>query len=238
MSQTQPLRIFFTGTDTEVGKTYAAALLAKAYLDCGLSVGVYKPVASGCIVDSEDLISEDAAKLWHAAGQPRSLADVCPQRFQAPLVPCEAARAEGKTVDPGLLRSGAGLWQDGNDLLIIEGAGGLMSPLADGILNIDLVKQFSPTNLILVAANRLGAIHQTLATCAAAQQHGVAVTGIILSDTEAKSDPSAATNADQIQRYIDVPLLWHMKYGTTSVPASVTTRLLQQHGCRNDSDEV
>ncbi len=226
MSVNEPLRIYFAGTDTEVGKTYAAALFARMYRDSGVRVGVYKPVASGCLVGSDGLIAEDAIKLWNAAGQPRSLDDVCPQRFEAPLAPNAAAKAEKRTVDWDLLRDGARCWENDYDVLIIEGAGGLLTPLTDDFLNLDLVQRFAPTKLIAVAANRLGTIHQTLATCLAAKQRGVTVTGIVLSATLPSGDQSSSTNAEQIERFCDVPLLGQIPYGATSISKSVTDRLL------------
>src|SRR5690606_5011568 len=88
--------LFITGTDTGVGKTYVAAIIARSLRIAGFRVGVYKPAASGCRVDGAELTSDDALDLWEAAGRPGSLDEVCPQRFLAPLAPHLAARAEGR----------------------------------------------------------------------------------------------------------------------------------------------
>jgi dethiobiotin synthetase len=162
------------------------------------------------------LVADDALALWEAAGRPRTLAEVCPQRFLEPLAPPEAAAAEGKIVDIELLRSGSTCWEQNVDVLIVEGAGGLLSPLADGLLNIDLVKQFSGSMLLIVTADRLGAIHQTLATCAAASHHGVCPRGVILCDPMGAAQP-AWNNAAQISRYCDVPLLGTVPYAGADV---------------------
>ena len=61
--------LFVTGTNTEVGKTFVTALVAKALVAAGRRVGVYKPVASGCVLHGSELISEDAVALWNAAGR-------------------------------------------------------------------------------------------------------------------------------------------------------------------------
>jgi dethiobiotin synthetase len=164
-------------------------------------------VASGCRREETQLIADDAVALWEAAGQPKTLDLVCPQRFEAALSPTQAARREGKAVDVRLLRVGARCWEDDCDLLIVEGAGGLMSPLARGVLNIDLAKQFDGAKLIIVAANRLGAIHQTLATCAAAKHSGIHPAGIVLCQVDRVPDASAASNAREIAEYTDVPVL-------------------------------
>ena len=130
MTYPKLLRLFFAGTDTEVGKTYTAALVASHLRQQGKRVGVYKPVASGCLRRGDQLVAEDAVALWEAAGKPRTLEEVCPQRFEKPVAPPEAAAAEGKQVDAERLRSGAEPWLTDCDVLLIEGAGGLFSPLA------------------------------------------------------------------------------------------------------------
>ena len=93
--------LFITGTDTGVGKTYVAALIARWLPPAGRRVGVYKPAASGCSrqADGDELVSDDALALWNAAGRPGDLDRVCPQRFAAPLAPHLAAAGEGKQID-------------------------------------------------------------------------------------------------------------------------------------------
>ncbi len=218
--------LFFAGTDTDVGKTYTASCVASGFQRAGRRVGVYKPVASGCREVDSSLIADDAVALWEAAGRPRTLEEVCPQRFIEPLAPPEAAAAEGKVVDADLLRSGAVCWEEDSDLLIVEGAGGLLSPLADGVLNIDLVKQFEVVMLVIVAANRLGAIHQTLATCAAAVHHGVKPCGIILCDPTGKAEKSTRSNAAQIERYCDVPVLGSIPFDGNLDHVALVQKLL------------
>src|SRR5688572_15799112 len=98
--------LFITGTGTNVGKTYVGALIAHALRNVGQRVGVYKPAASACEIRNEQLVSQDAVRLWEAAGRPGTLERVCPQIFRAPLAPHLAARAQGQRVDPRLLREG------------------------------------------------------------------------------------------------------------------------------------
>lgn len=226
LHRTPPV-LFFAGTDTDVGKTYVAALVAAALHRIGHDIGVYKPVASGCRRVGEELVADDALELWEAAGRPRSLIDVCPQRFQAPLAPPEAASAEGLVVDAHLLREGGRRWEASCDVLITEGAGGLMSPLADGVLNIDLARQFDPCRLLIVAADRLGAIHQTLATCEAALHRGVRPFGIILCRAQANSGESILSNGRHIVRYTDIPVLGHVDFGDRELDPMITRQLTE-----------
>jgi dethiobiotin synthetase len=203
--------VFISGTGTEVGKTYVTASLAAAMIQAGHRVGVYKPVASGCIAASrfreddprdfdQDRISDDAVALWDAIGGAGSLDDICPQRFSAAVAPDEAARREGTQVDEAMIFAAAEAWQSRCDILLVEGAGGLFSPLSDRMLNIDAAKRLNVDRLILVAPNRLGVIHDVVATCRAATACGLEPSRLYLS-AAATPDESAESNAEQIRHW-------------------------------------
>ena len=206
MSHRKPRRFFFGGTDTEVGKTYVTSLFAGYLTGIGHRTGVYKPVASGCERINGELVAEDAVSLWHAAGKPLTLETVCPQRFEKPLAPPQAASAEGKDVSIEQMIQGITPWEECSDTILIEGAGGLFSPIANDLLNIELAKQMD-ADLILVAENRLGSIHQVISTCVAAQSVGCEPLGIFLSHPKNDSHESLATNPQQIERYTTLPIL-------------------------------
>lgn len=210
-----PRGLFITGTGTGVGKTYVAALIARALRATGRRVGVYKPVASGCEPRDGTLVSPDAVALWDAAGRPGTLWQVCPQLFAAPLAPHLAARAEGRRVDPQLLRTGIESWQATSDVVLVEGAGGLMSPVSDDDYNADLAAEFGYP-LVIVAANVLGTINATLQTLIAAHHHrtGLPIAGIVLNSPQATvEDPSVASNAEELRKRCDVPLVAEVPHG-------------------------
>jgi len=211
MDLPRPRRLFFTGTDTDVGKTYVASLAVAELRHSGRSVAVYKPVASGCKLAGEERISGDAVALWEASGRRDALHEVCPQRFLAPLAPASAAAAEGRTVDDALLLSGLDAVSSGAEWIVIEGAGGLLSPLSDSQLNSDVADKFD-AELVIVAANRLGVIHQVLATVLAAKALGLPVLGVILNQVSERTDPSHATNAATIARFTSVPVLAELAF--------------------------
>ena len=226
MPYRKPKLIFVAGTDTDVGKTYVASALIRYLVASGRSVGVYKPVASGCAPPppgrtqesgtqkSGTRESKDANSLWEAANRPGTLAEVCPQKFIAPLAPPEAAKREDRIVNARLLEDGIKPWlSEVYDVTIIEGAGGLFSPLADGVLNIDLVKRLRPDHVIIVAANRLGTIHQAVATARAARASGVQLSGFVLTQPEKQSDASAKSNGESIARYSEVHVLATLHHG-------------------------
>ena len=206
--------LFVTGTDTEVGKTYVASMIARSLVADGHRVGVYKPSASDCIFDGNQLVSEDAIELWQAAGQPLDLDSVCPQRFKAPLAPHLAARVEGRELDSNLLRTGISAWTEQCDIIIVEGAGGLMSPINDEEYVADLAWDFEYP-MIVVAANALGVINQTLQTLITAScfHDGLDIAGVVLNDSQiVHGDISIDSNRSEIENRINTPLLSHVRY--------------------------
>lgn len=215
--------LFITGTDTGVGKTYVAALVARALASQGRRVGVYKPVASGCRRDGDRLVSDDALNLWEAAGRPGELERVCPQRFAAPLAPHLAARAEGTRIDPKQIRGGLDYWLDRSDLVIVEGVGGVMSPLTDDDYVADLAYELKYP-LVVVARNALGVINQTLQTLitAATFRRGLPIAGIVLNRPTAETgDPSLESNSDELARRCVPPLLAELSFNASGFEPSV-----------------
>jgi dethiobiotin synthetase len=237
----KPPGLFITGTDTGVGKTYVAAAIARAVRAAGKTVGVYKPVASGCagrvgrsptnsapfdsggasVAATSPHPTEDAVILWEAAGRPGELERVCPQRFVAPLAPHLAARAEGREVDADLLREGLKYWQERSEFVIVEGAGGLMSPLTDKNYNADLALEFAYP-LVVVAHNKIGVINQVLQTVFTAWRHGdgLSVAAVVLNSvTPPGDDLSVATNSDELAKRCTVPIIELAHKATAFEPA-------------------
>ncbi len=162
-----------------------------------------------------EMVSPDAVALWEAAGRPGTLEQVCPQLFAAPLAPHLAARAEGRRVDPSIAREGIEFWRATSDIVIVEGAGGLMSPISDDDYNADLAAEFG-FPLLVVAANVLGTINATLQTLITAStfRDGLPVVGVVLnSPSRTDDDPSVESNAEELARRCAVPLLATVEYG-------------------------
>jgi dethiobiotin synthetase len=215
--------LFITGTDTGVGKTHVGAMIARSLADSGHRVGVYKPAASGCTRENGDLVSDDAVALWNAAGRPGDLDRVCPQRFAAPLAPHLAAREEGKQLDVDLLRQGLGYWRDRSDVILVEGAGGLMSPLGDKQYVADLAAELG-FPLVVVSRNVLGTINQTLQTLIAAEFHGgLPVAGVVLNHVAPPSadDVSLTTNRRELAARLSTPILAEVAWGGGTFDAVV-----------------
>lgn len=205
--------IYIAGTDTNVGKTAVATAVLRQLVTAGSDCRTYKPVASGVLPGRSD-----PEQLWQAAGCPGELADVCPQAFRAATAPEHAARAEGRLVDEPLLRQGIVPHLDG-ELIVVEGAGGLFSPLGPTTLNADLARDLV-LPVVVVDAARLGLIGRTLATVTAARSVGLTVAAVVISETAviAANEPpdrpdspaaiAAASLADLRWRLPKLPIGW------------------------------
>jgi len=173
--------IFITGTDTGVGKTIAAAALARLLHERGVKVGVMKPVTSGCCEKHGRLVSEDAELLAWGAGVDSVDAGVAPYLLRESIAPVEAAGREGVRIEFQYIGEAFSRLASCFDFVIVEGAGGLMVPLDGELLIADLVIHLSLPLLVIVRPN-LGTVNQTLLTCFAARQLGIAVSGVIINN--------------------------------------------------------
>jgi dethiobiotin synthetase len=184
--------LLVTGTDTGVGKTVVACALARAFRARGRRVAVLKPVETG--VHGEP---EDAMRLRDAAADPAPLDDICPYRFAAPLAPVVAARLEGRAVDVERLVALVARRAADADVLLVEGAGGLLVPLTEAVTYLDLAVRCR-LPLLIVGANRLGTINHCALTARVAAAAGLMVRGFVLSQTTPEVDASVATNAEVV----------------------------------------
>lgn len=170
--------LFITGTDTGVGKTVVTAALARALRLRGVNVGVMKPVTSGCVERNGELVSEDAELLAWAAGVECD-SDVAPYLLREPLAPVEAAKMEGVKIDFNRISDCYNRLAKKHEIVLVEGAGGLMVPLNGGLLIADLVNHLK-LPLLVVARPALGTINHTVLTCFAAGQMAIDVKGVIV----------------------------------------------------------
>jgi dethiobiotin synthetase len=209
--------LFVTGTDTGVGKTFVACALATALRARGCRVAVMKPVETG-VLDAP----EDARRLRDAAADPAPLDEVCPYRFRAPLAPSVAAALEGRAVDVEALEALVRRRADTADVLLVEGAGGLLVPLDGRSTYLDLAVRLAMP-VVIVGANRLGTINHCALTARVAAAGGLAVEGFILSQTTPATDASGATNAAVIGSLTGLRCLGELPYAAT--PADVAAAL-------------
>lgn len=179
---------FITGTDTSVGKTLLATLLIQFLKKRGTKVGGLKPISSGD--------REDAKKIHAAVGPAMTLDEINPWHFSAPVAPLMAAAQEGRSVTLSQLASHVYAVRAPFDVMVIEGAGGLMSPLGDRFNCRDVISRLRAVPVI-VAQNRLGVVNQVLLTLEALSP-GTALGSSIVLMSAKKPDASAATNGKLI----------------------------------------
>lgn len=175
--------LFVTGTGTDIGKTFVSAALLRALTAQGLTIEVSKPVVSG--FDPASPAGSDPAELLEAIGRPvtaETLSAVSPWQFAAPLSPPLAARLEGRQLDfkPVLEHCRARVAIGAP--LLIEGAGGVMSPLSDDSTMLDLAAGLS-LPVLLVAGSYLGTISHTLTALLALRSAGVGVLAVAISES-------------------------------------------------------
>ncbi len=168
-------RFIVVGNDTEVGKTTITCQLIQLLVRKSVSVGAFKPAASGYPDNSPD---SDYAQLLRALGTDVKLDEICPYRFERPVAPLVAARELGIVLSEEVIHDRLLAWDARCDVLFIETAGGLMSPLTEKISNLQFVKSVGCPAIVIIE-NRLGAINQANLVCSALLQHQVPVAAVI-----------------------------------------------------------
>lgn len=203
--------VFITGTDTGVGKTFIAAGLATILRAGGYKIGVMKPAETGCPEQNGSLIPQDAVQLKEASGCEEPLERICPYRLPDPLAPSVAAERAGRKIDVAHLASLYRQISAKHDLTIVEGAGGLLVPLLPHYTYADWLR-LTKIPLIVVAANRLGAINHALLTLEHASCLGLTVLGYILNHCDAAPTQAAGTNPAALRALTSVPFLGELPY--------------------------
>jgi dethiobiotin synthetase len=186
--------LFVTGTDTGVGKTVVTCLLTRALCVSGIRVAALKPLCSGS--------RSDARRLRSAAGGVLTLDAVNPWWFQAPLTPWVAARQEGRQVGLSALLDHVRAIRERFDWILVEGAGGLLSPLGERFDARDLIVRLR-ARVVLVAVNRLGVINQVLLTLRALPPGSAGDARLVLMDPS-RPDVSSESNAAVLRERLGV----------------------------------
>jgi dethiobiotin synthetase len=182
---------FITGTDTGVGKTVLTALLTRFLRERGVNAAAFKPVCSGG--------RADARALRAAMNGVLTLDEINPWHFRAPIAPLLAARKENQHVKLSQVLARAHAMQKRFDVLLVEGAGGLLSPLGEHFNSHDLISALDATPII-VAQNKLGAVNHILLTLEALTKNLRAKARIVLF-SQPKPDASSASNIKLLPQF-------------------------------------
>ena len=194
MISPDPRGYFITGSDTDAGKTYIGCEIIGQLHAAGLRVETRKPAESGCDDTAGDFGARDAAALREANGERESIERIAPYRFRAALAPHRAARLENRELCLRQLVEACSR-DDPESCLLVEGAGGLLSPLAEDGLNADLAVALG-LPLIVVVDDRVGAVNQTLMTLTAAAVRGLEVAAVVLNQVAPTGEPGMDNLAD------------------------------------------
>ena len=187
--------MFITGTDTGVGKTVTTALLTRHLRDRGLTVAALKPICSG---------NRDDARVLHAALQGTlALGEINPWHFRAPLGPLLAARRERKRVTLAAVLAHVRKVQQRFGIVLVEGAGGLLSPLGEGFTARELIVGLRATPVI-VCPNRLGILNHALLTIEALPHRAGRRAQVVLMAPQ-RPDAATATNPQLLAEFLGRP---------------------------------
>ena len=194
------MNFFITGTDTAVGKTYLTRLMIASLRAEGRDAYGFKPISCG---DRDDgrMLAEISGNL------PIDVAN--PLHFASPVAPYVAALLENKSIDPAVLVESYQKFSENKEIVLVEGAGGWEVPITENYFISDLAKDLG-LPVILVAANRLGALNHILLTLAAIEAKGLTCAGVILNQLEDEMDTPMITNKGILASLTDIPVLDHI----------------------------
>ena len=204
--------IFITGTDTRVGKTLVTGGLAALLREAGIDVGVMKPAESGCRRKDGALIPQDALFLREMAGCRDELQLVNPYALERPLAPALAAECENVDINLEVIREAYSILTSRHDLVLVEGAGGMLTPLNSHRFMADLAGELGRLPVLLVTRDILGTINHTLLTLYYTRRERMDVMGIVMNRTSPADELAESLNAGALQRRGREPFLGSLPF--------------------------
>lgn len=216
-----PRALFITGTDTNCGKTFVTAALARLLRRQGRRVNVCKPVATGASRVGGRLVSEDTRLLAEAGGSAPE--QVTFWTFEEPAAPPVAARLAGIALSLELIALAVRQLFQADTLTLVEGVGGLLCPLTERETVADLAEVLG-AGLLVVTRRSLGTLNHTLMTLEVARRRGLKVVGLIVTETSPRQGMAEETCVRELVNRIEVPLLADIPFhgeGMNSVPEAL-----------------
>jgi dethiobiotin synthetase len=215
--------LFIAGTDTGVGKTLIACALLHGFAARGLRVAAMKPVAAGAVRRRGVWQHDDVMQLRAAANVDAPQAVVNPYCFAPPIAPHIAAQKAGVTIRMAVIEKNYARLERSADLVVIEGAGGLLVPLGRRLSAADIPVRLD-LPVVLVVGLRLGCLNHALLTVEALQARGLYLAGWIAN----RIDPAMARASENLQTLrarIKAPLLGTVRHTQNPQPARVARML-------------
>lgn len=205
--------LFVSGIDTDIGKTYATGLLAKALMQQGVKVITQKLVQTGVSINpanGEMNIADDIVTHRQLMDIPLQPCDLdfttCAHRYKKPASPHLATKLSGETLEPDIITSATKRLQVQYDAVLLEGAGGLLVPITGNLLTLDYIAEQSYP-VVLVTSGRLGSINHTLLSLEAIKSRGLMVHSVIYNhihdDAEQTDTEIANSTIKFLKKYLD-----------------------------------
>ncbi len=193
------MKLFITGTNTGVGKTYVSSLICKALAKRGDRVAPYKPIVCGDRDDPERLLAASGRK-------DLTLDQVNPLHFKSPVAPMAAAMIENREIDvDALVRQARALEADA-DHVIVEGVGGWEVPISADLSMADFAAKLDYP-VIVVVDNKLGALNHTILTVRSVEIFELSCLGLVLNSTEESRDAASISNRVILEKFLGSPIL-------------------------------
>jgi dethiobiotin synthetase len=219
--------VFLVGTDTGVGKTAVGCALLRLAARHGRRPVPLKPVETGCSPDPED-----AVRLLSASGRTDlPLSIVCPHRFPTPVAPAQAAAEAGLRLTRELLSAALTQAAPHGDFLLVESAGGLLSPYAPDLTGADLAAM-SGLPVLLVARNALGTINHTALAVAELRRRALPLAGLVLVEVTPEPSPDRPHNAELIRTVCGERALATLPFVPGAPPDRLADELARQISAR------
>ena len=203
--------LFVTATDTDIGKTYVCAGLAYALKKLGIDVGIMKPFACG-VKQKIGFSSNDLTILTNAAMVDDAEDIINPFFFPIPASPYTAAKNLGVKIDVEHVMECFRKLDEIHDIVLVEGIGGIMTPILKDYAIIDLIKDLM-ANTIIVTSSKIGTVNHTVLTCNMCKNMNIPIKGLIINNFDSTGYPIPELERD-LSALTDLPVLCslpHMK---------------------------
>ena len=196
---------FITGTDTGVGKTTVTAALASCIKKLGIDVGVMKPVATG-MPQKSGLKSSDTSILCQACGVKDAEDIVNPVFLPLPASPYDVSKILDLKFDKEIIFEKFDKLKNKHDMLLVEGIGGILTPLTRDYFVADMVKRMN-LDTIIVTRSTLGTLNHTMMTVKTCHDYEIPIKGIIVNNYDEKGGPAERNSPSTLHEITNIPIL-------------------------------
>ncbi len=196
---------FITGTDTGVGKTVVTAAIASLLEKRGIDVGIMKPIASG-IPQKTGFKSSDVALLHEAAKVNDSEDTINPMFFPLPTSPYDASKVLNMKIDMKVIFEKFEYLLKSHQMLLVEGIGGIMTPITKNYFVADLIKEMG-LETIIISRSTLGTINHTVMTIEMCNKYQIPVKGLIINYFDDRGGPAEKNAPSTLHEVTGLPIL-------------------------------